>query len=252
MTGRRRAHRAPGQGAPDRGLLRRPRPGRLRRPPRARRRPLRRDGDAHGQRRLARDYLLLEYRGGDKLYVPSDQIDALTPYSGGEPPALNRLGGGEWQRQKAKARPRCSEIAQELVVLYRRRLVVPGHAFAPDTPWQPELEQAFPYPETPDQLTAIDDVKADMEAPTPMDRLVCGDVGFGKTEVAVRAVFKAVQDGKQAAVLVRRRCSPQQHSQTFADRYARSRAGRDALALPHARPRRRRSSPASPTGRSTS
>ncbi|MHB1597502.1 MAG: transcription-repair coupling factor [Acidimicrobiales bacterium] len=167
-----------------------------------------------------RDYLLLEYRGGDKLYVPSDQIDAITPYTGGEHPALNRLNGGEWQRQRSRVRRAVQEVAQELVVLYQRRLASPGHAFASDTPWQAELEQAFPYPETTDQLRAIDEVKADMERPSPMDRIVCGDVGFGKTEVAVRAVFKAVQDGKQAAVLVPTTLLAQQHVQTFSDRYS--------------------------------
>ncbi len=167
-----------------------------------------------------RDYLLLEYRGGDKLYVPSDQIDAITPYTGGDQPSLNRLNGGEWQRQRSRVRRAVQEVAQELVVLYQRRLASPGHAFAPDTPWQAEMEQAFPYPETADQLRAIAEVKADMERPSPMDRIVCGDVGFGKTEVAVRAVFKAVQDGKQAAVLVPTTLLAQQHFQTFSDRYA--------------------------------
>jgi transcription-repair coupling factor (superfamily II helicase) len=167
-----------------------------------------------------RDYLQLEYRGGDRLYLPSEQIDAITPYTGGESPALNRMGGAEWSRQKARVRAAVREVAKELVELYRRRQSVPGHAFAPDTPWQTELEQAFLYPETPDQLKAIDDVKADMERALPMDRLVCGDVGFGKTEVAVRAVFKAVQDGYQAAILVPTTLLAQQHFQTFSDRYA--------------------------------
>jgi transcription-repair coupling factor (superfamily II helicase) len=167
-----------------------------------------------------RDYLQLEYRGGDRLYLPSEQIDAITPYTGGESPALNRMGGAEWSRQKARVRAAVREVAKELVELYRRRQSVPGHSFAPDTPWQTELEQAFLYPETPDQLKAIDDVKADMERALPMDRLVCGDVGFGKTEVAVRAVFKAVQDGYQAAILVPTTLLAQQHFQTFSDRYA--------------------------------
>jgi len=167
-----------------------------------------------------RDYLLLEYRGADRLYVPSDQIDALTPYSGGESPTLSRLGGGEWQRQRARVRQAVQEVAQELVVHYQRRLASPGHAFAPDTPWQAELEQSFPFPETPDQLRAIAEVKTDMEASAPMDRLVCGDVGFGKTEVALRAVFKAVQDNKQAAVLVPTTLLAQQHYATFAERFA--------------------------------
>ena len=167
-----------------------------------------------------RDYLLLEYRGGDRLYVPSDQIDAITPYSGGDKPSLNRLGGSDWQKQKARVRAATREIARELVQLYQRRATVEGHAFAADSPWQHELEQAFPYPETPDQLKAIADVKADMEQPRPMDRLVCGDVGFGKTEVAIRAAFKAVQDGYQAAVLVPTTLLASQHLQTFGERFA--------------------------------
>ena len=169
---------------------------------------------------VERDYLLLEYRGDDKLYVPSDQIDAVRHFTGGDSPSLSRLGGGEWQRSKARVRAAVTEIAQELVVLYQKRIHEPGHAFAPDTPWQHELEEAFPYEPTPDQRTAIDEVKSDMEAPVPMDRLVCGDVGFGKTEVAIRAVFKAVQDGKQAAVLVPTTLLAQQHMQTFSDRFA--------------------------------
>ncbi len=169
---------------------------------------------------VERDYLLLEYRGDDRLYVPSDQIDIVRPYTGGDSPALSRLSGGEFQRNRARVREEIDRIAQELVVLYQRRLHEPGHAFAPDTPWQRELEEAFPYELTPDQAAAIADVKADMEAPSPMDRLVCGDVGFGKTEVAVRAVFKAVQDGKQVAVLVPTTLLAQQHMQTFSERYA--------------------------------
>jgi transcription-repair coupling factor (superfamily II helicase) len=167
-----------------------------------------------------RDYLLLEYRGGDKLYLPTDQIELLTPYAGGDSPTVSRLGGSEWQRARSKARAAVHEIAEELVALYRRRLQVPGHAFGPDTPWQAELESSFPFVETADQLRAIEEVKADMERPQPMDRLVCGDVGFGKTEVAVRAVFKAVQDGYQAAVLVPTTLLASQHAQTFAERYA--------------------------------
>jgi len=167
-----------------------------------------------------RDYLLLEYKGDDKLYVPSDQIDAVRHYTGGESPTLNRLGGDGWQRTKAKVRAAVAEIAQELVVLYQKRLQETGHAFGPDTPWQRELEDAFPYQETPDQLKAIADVKADMEEAQPMDRLVCGDVGFGKTEVAIRAAFKAVQDGSQVAVLVPTTLLAQQHFQTFSDRFA--------------------------------
>jgi len=169
---------------------------------------------------VERDYLLLEYRGNDKLYVPSDQVDAVRPYSGGDNPSLNKLGGGDFQRTKAKVRAEIDQIAQELVVLYQSRLNAQGHAFAVDTPWQHELEDAFPFQETPDQAKAITEVKADMEAEAPMDRLVCGDVGFGKTEVALRAVFKALQDGKQAAVLVPTTLLAQQHYATFADRFA--------------------------------
>ncbi len=169
---------------------------------------------------VERDYLLLEYRGGDKLYVPSDQVDALRPYTGGEAPALSRLNGSDWQKAKARVRRAVREVAQELVVLYQQRASSPGHAFGLDTPWQLEMEQAFPYTETPDQAKAIADVKADMEAPVPMDRLVCGDVGFGKTEVAMRAAFKAVQDGKQVAVLVPTTLLASQHMQTFSERFA--------------------------------
>ncbi len=167
-----------------------------------------------------RDYLLLEYRGDDKLYLPTDQIELLTPYAGGDAPAVHRLGGAEWQKARAKARAAVHEVAEELVALYRRRLAEPGHAFGPDTPWQAELEASFPFVETADQRRAIDEVKADMESDRSMDRLVCGDVGFGKTEVALRAVFKAVQDGYQAAVLVPTTLLASQHTQTFAERYA--------------------------------
>jgi transcription-repair coupling factor (superfamily II helicase) len=167
-----------------------------------------------------RDYLLLEYKGDDKLYVPSDQIDAVRHYTGGESPSLSRLGGDAWQRTKAKVRAAVAEIAQELVVLYQTRTQAEGHAYPPDTPWQTELEEGFPFQETPDQLTAIREVKVDMEDPSPMDRLVCGDVGFGKTEVAIRAAFKAIQDGKQVAVLVPTTLLAQQHFQTFSDRFA--------------------------------
>ncbi|MGP8058343.1 MAG: transcription-repair coupling factor [Acidimicrobiales bacterium] len=167
-----------------------------------------------------RDYLVLEYRGSDRLYLPVDQIDAVTPYSGGESPTLSKMGGADWQRARARARAAAGEIAQELVALYRRRLAVTGHAFGPDSPWQAEVESSFAFTETQDQLRAVADVKADMEQPRPMDRLVCGDVGFGKTEVALRAVFKAVQDGKQAAVLVPTTLLASQHHQTFAERFA--------------------------------
>ncbi len=169
---------------------------------------------------VSRDYLLVEYRGGDKLYVPTDQVDAVRRYSGGESPTLSKMGGADWQRTKSGVRSAVSEIAKELVVLYQRRVTTTGRAFSTDTPWQTEMESAFGYQLTPDQHKAIVEVKADMEQPLPMDRLICGDVGFGKTEVAIRAVFKAVQDGAQAAVLVPTTLLAQQHYQTFGDRFA--------------------------------
>ena len=168
---------------------------------------------------IERDYLLIEFKGDDKLYVPSDQIDAVRAYTG-EPPSLHRLGGKDFAAAKARVRAAVTEIAQELVVLYQKRISAPGHAFAQDTPWQREMEDAFPFMETVDQLKAIEDVKADMESSSPMDRLVCGDVGFGKTEVAIRAIFKAVQDGKQAAILAPTTLLAQQHFQTFSERFA--------------------------------
>ena len=167
-----------------------------------------------------RDYLLLKYKGGDKLYVPSDQIDTLRQYVGGETPVLHRLGGGDFAKAKSRVRSAVREIAQELVVLYQKRVNATGHAFGMDTPWQHEMEQAFPFVETPDQRKAIDDIKVDMERAFPMDRLVCGDVGFGKTEVAIRAAFKAIQDGKQVAVLAPTTLLATQHGNTFADRFA--------------------------------
>jgi transcription-repair coupling factor (superfamily II helicase) len=169
---------------------------------------------------VERDYLLLEYRSNDKLYVPSDQIDSIRHYTGGETPSLHRLGGSDFAKAKARVRSAAQEIAQELVVLYQRRVNSAGHAFAEDTPWQRELEESFPFRETPDQLRAIDEVKLDMESEHPMDRLVCGDVGFGKTEVAIRAAFKAVQDGFQVAILVPTTLLAQQHYQTFSERFA--------------------------------
>ena len=169
---------------------------------------------------VERDYLLLSYKGGDKLYVPSDQIDALRQYVGGETPSLHRLGGADFAKAKSRVRSAVREIAQELVVLYQRRVNAEGYAFGADTPWQHEMEDAFPFAETPDQKVAIDEVKADMERRYPMDRLVCGDVGFGKTEVAVRAAFKSIQDGKQVAVLCPTTLLATQHGNTFADRFA--------------------------------
>ena len=173
-----------------------------------------------------RDYLVVEYAPGkrghppDRLYVPTDQLDEVTRYVGGEAPALHRLGGADWAKTKGRARKAVREIAAELIRLYSARMASPGHSFGPDTPWQRELEDAFPYVETPDQLSAVDDVKHDMEKPVPMDRLICGDVGYGKTEIAVRAAFKAVQDGKQVAVLVPTTILAQQHFNTFSERYA--------------------------------
>jgi transcription-repair coupling factor (superfamily II helicase) len=169
---------------------------------------------------VERDYLLLEYKGGDKLYVPTDQVHTVRRYTGGETPTLHRMGGADFEKSKARVRSAVREIAQELVVLYRTRLASPGRAFAPDTPWQREVEDAFPFEETPDQQRAIDEVKVDMERPVPMDRLVCGDVGFGKTEIAVRAAFKAVQDGTQVAILVPTTLLADQHGQTFSERFA--------------------------------
>jgi transcription-repair coupling factor (superfamily II helicase) len=173
-----------------------------------------------------REYLVIEYapsrRGqpGDRLYVPMDSLDQVTRYVGGESPSLDRLGGADWAKRKGRARRAVREIAAELIKLYAARQATRGHAFSPDTTWQRELEDAFPFVETPDQLGAIDDVKRDMEQIVPMDRLICGDVGYGKTEIAVRAAFKAVQDGKQVAILVPTTLLVQQHYATFADRYA--------------------------------
>ncbi|ALJ19825.1 transcription-repair coupling factor [Microbacterium sp. No. 7] len=173
-----------------------------------------------------REYLVLEYapskRGypGDKLFVPTDQLDLLSRYVGGEAPALSRMGGSDWAAAKGRARKAVRDIAVELVKLYSARMASKGHAFGPDSPWQRELEEAFPFAETPDQLQTIDEIKADMERPIPMDRLLSGDVGFGKTEVAVRAAFKAIQDGKQVAMLVPTTLLVKQHLETFAERFA--------------------------------
>ncbi|HET8960779.1 transcription-repair coupling factor [Nocardioides sp.] len=171
-----------------------------------------------------REYLVLEYgaskRGGppDRLYVPADALDQVTRYVGGEQPSLDRLGGGDWTRRKNRARKAVREIAAELIKLYAARQATQGYAFGPDSPWQRELEDAFPFTETPDQLSTVDEVKADMRRTVPMDRLVCGDVGYGKTEIAVRAAFKAIQEGKQVAVLVPTTLLVTQHQSTFAER----------------------------------
>ncbi|GAY12644.1 transcription-repair coupling factor [Pseudonocardia sp. N23] len=171
-----------------------------------------------------REYLVLEYasskRGqpADRLFVPTDALDEISRYVGGEQPTLNKLGGADWSKTKSRARKAVRDIAAGLVQLYAARQASPGHAFAKDSPWQRELEDAFPFTETPDQLAAIDEVKSDMERAVPMDRVISGDVGFGKTEIAVRAAFKAVQDGKQVAVLVPTTLLATQHLSTFADR----------------------------------
>ena len=173
-----------------------------------------------------RDYLVIEYapskRGqpGDRLFVPTDALDQISKYTGSDEPSLTKMGGADWAKTKARAKKAVNEVAKELIRLYAVRQQTKGHAFGPDTPWQRELEDAFPYVETPDQLVTIDEVKADMEKPVPMDRLLTGDVGYGKTEIAVRAAFKAIQDGYQAAVLVPTTLLVTQHLETFSERYA--------------------------------
>ena len=175
---------------------------------------------------VSREYLVIEYapskRGqpGDRLFVPTDTLEQVTKYVGGEAPAVHRIGGADWQNTKRKARKAVKQIAAELIQLYAARMSAPGYAFSPDTSWQRELEAAFPYVETIDQLSTIDEVKRDMERSHPMDRVVCGDVGYGKTEIAIRAAFKAVQDSKQVAVLVPTTLLVQQHLKTFTERYA--------------------------------
>lgn len=179
-----------------------------------------------GSRKHQREYLLIEYappkRGypEDTLFVPTDQLDLLTRYVGSEAPVISKLGGSDWARTKGNARKAVRKIAIDLVKLYSQRMNSKGYAFGPDTPWQHELEEAFAFQETPDQLTTIDEVKRDMEKPIPMDRLLAGDVGYGKTEVAVRAAFKAIQDGKQVAMLVPTTLLVRQHTDTFTERFA--------------------------------
>lgn len=171
---------------------------------------------------VEREYLLLEYAGDDKLYVPSEQIDRVQKYIGGEgtPPTVHRLGGSEWMRTTKRVKKAVQEMAKELVELYAWRQALGGHSYGPDTPWQQEMESAFSYRETPDQLDAIMDVKKDLEEHKPMDRLICGDVGYGKTEVAIRAAFKVVSEGKQVAVLCPTTVLAQQHYNTFTERLA--------------------------------
>ena len=177
-----------------------------------------------GDESSRREYIVLEYapskRGqpADQLWVPMDSLDMLSKYTGGESPHLSKMGGSDWKNTKKKARAAVREIAGELVELYAKRQAAPGHQFPPDTPWQMEMEDNFPYVETEDQMMAIDAVKSDMESQVPMDRVIVGDVGYGKTEVAVRAAFKAVQDGKQVAVLVPTTLLAQQHHDTFVER----------------------------------
>lgn len=168
-----------------------------------------------------RDYLHIQYAGDDKLYVPTDQVDLIQKYVGadGHSPKVYKLGGTEWNRIKDKVRSSVQDMAKELLALYAAREALKGHAFSPDTVWQKEFEDAFPYPETPDQLRAVEEIKRDMEKSKPMDRLLCGDVGYGKTEVALRAAFKAVMDGKQAAVLVPTTVLADQHYRTFKERF---------------------------------
>jgi len=171
---------------------------------------------------VEREYLELQYAEGDRLLVPVDQMDRVSRYLGpsDQEPRLTRLGSGEWQRTKRRVRQAVTELARELISIYAAREVLPGHPFSTDTPWQMEMEAAFPYLETPDQMEAIAEVKRDMERPRPMDRLICGDVGYGKTEIALRAAFKAVMDGKQVAMLVPTTILAQQHYQTFRQRLA--------------------------------
>jgi len=171
---------------------------------------------------VEREYAIVQYAGTDMVYVPTDQLERLTRYVGmGQgTPQLNKLGGGEWQRARQRAKKAAEDIAHELVDIYAKRMARTGHAYSLDTPWQHELESSFPYLETADQLRAVEDVKADMELERPMDRLVCADVGYGKTEVAVRAACKAVMDGRQVAVLVPTTILAQQHYETFTERFA--------------------------------
>ena len=168
-----------------------------------------------------KDYLEIHYSGHDVLYVPTDQIQFLQRYIGneGEAPRLSRMGGADWKKARAKAQKSIDNLAEKLVTLYAKREITDGYAFPPDTPFQQEFEEAFPYEETQDQLKAVAAIKESMEKPVPMDCLVCGDVGFGKTEVAVRAAFKAVMGGKQVAVLVPTTVLAQQHYQTFSERF---------------------------------
>src|SRR4029077_13556567 len=169
-----------------------------------------------------KECMVLLYHGGDRLYVPLERLDLIQKYSSteGAKPALDKLGGTTWIARKTRAKRAIRDMAQELLKLYAERKVATGFAFSSDSEWQKEFEEAFQYDETPDQLTAISDIKRDMESPLPMDRLVCGDVGYGKTEVAMRAAFKAIGDGKQVAVLTPTTILCYQHFESFKERFA--------------------------------
>ncbi len=170
---------------------------------------------------VLREFLVIEYKDGDMLYVPVDKLNLVQKYVGAEgiPPRIDKLGGTTWKRAKERVKKDVEKFVKELLLLQAKRAVAKGFAFSPDTPWQREFEEAFPYEETPDQIKAVEDVKADMESEKPMERLICGDVGFGKTEVAMRAAFKAVMDGKQVAVLVPTTVLAEQHYETFTERF---------------------------------
>ncbi len=174
---------------------------------------------------VEKDYIKIAYAGGDSLYVPATQLDLVSKYIGGggedsqRPAKLNKLGGADWTKQKARAKAAAKDLAKGLIALYAERQRRPGFAFSPDSPWQREFEEAFDYAETDDQLRCIEEIKKDMERPVPMDRLLCGDVGYGKTEVALRAVMKCVLDGKQAAILVPTTVLAQQHFNTAVNRF---------------------------------
>jgi transcription-repair coupling factor (superfamily II helicase) len=170
---------------------------------------------------IKKDYLVIQYQGGDTLYVPVEQLDMVQKYIGSDeaPPKVYKLGGTDWAKAKKKVKESLKQMAEDLVKLYAERSTLMGHAFTKDTVWQKQFEEEFPYEETPDQLTAIQEIKKDMEEPSPMDRLLCGDVGYGKTEVAIRAAFKAVMDGKQVAVLVPTTILAEQHYNNFQQRF---------------------------------
>jgi transcription-repair coupling factor (superfamily II helicase) len=168
----------------------------------------------------SQEFLELRYAGEDKLFVPVERLDLVQKYTGATKPPIDRLGGASWERAKTKVKKAMRDMAEELLKLYAARRAVPGHAFSPDSHWQQEFEDAFEYELTPDQKTAVADIKRDMESPTPMDRLLCGDVGYGKTEVAMRGAFKAVMDGKQVAVLAPTTVLAFQHQKTLRERFA--------------------------------